>query len=260
MAPAVSSKKVKGTRVSRYFTTTYASTPTVLGSESWNLDLEDKTKGPYPEGHTKGWRVYIKGLDNGPDITTWLKKVMFKLHATYADHTRTVEAPGPFEVSETGYGEFVVELRMHFEPLASERPQYRTHSLRLEPFGDEAQQERQRAAGRVVSEQLELIEFNEPPEAFYQKMISEEQFAHLQVQKKPGKAGKGKGKAVEKRPEYEGEVPGAGLPARGDGAWTQQTEEQVLALLRAAGTDLEGFVKQEQELAEERAKKLRELA
>ncbi|KAH0123866.1 hypothetical protein KCU67_g10985, partial [Aureobasidium melanogenum] len=95
MPAAASNKRVKNTRISR---------PFIIGSQAWNLDPSTQTT-PIPEGHTKGWRVYVKALDGGPDLSTWLKKVQFKLHMTYADPSRTVEAP-PFQIQETGYGEF----------------------------------------------------------------------------------------------------------------------------------------------------------
>lgn len=61
----------------------------VIGSSAWDLTPQNHPEAA-PEGHTKGWRVYVKGLDGGPDITSWLKKVQFKLHHTYADASRSM--------------------------------------------------------------------------------------------------------------------------------------------------------------------------
>lgn len=102
MAPTTS-KRVKNCKITRNF---------IIGNEAHVLPYGTYPDPP-PDGHTKGWKVYVRPLPNGPDITTWLKKVQFKLHHTYADASRTIEAPGPFEVQETGYGEFGVEIRLY---------------------------------------------------------------------------------------------------------------------------------------------------
>ena len=60
----------------------------VLGSQAWGLTESNRPEGT-PSDHTKGWKVYVKGTENGPDITTWLKKAQFKLHHTYANNTRS---------------------------------------------------------------------------------------------------------------------------------------------------------------------------
>lgn len=54
------------------------------------------------------------------DIGTWVKKVHFKLHDSYESPTRVVQKP-PFEVSETGWGEFELVIKIFFQDT-SERP------------------------------------------------------------------------------------------------------------------------------------------
>lgn len=246
MPAAASNKRVKNTRVSR---------PFIIGSQSWTLTPENHPD-PIPENHTKGWRVYVKGLDGGPDITTWLKKVQFKLHHTYADASRTIEAP-PFVISETGYGEFDIELRLYFDSSSGEKAQYRLHRLRLEPFGSEQEIAKQKADNLVTADNLEVVEFNEPSQDFFAKMINEDQFAHLQ---KKGGGSKGRAGAKGKgRIEYEGgREPTANLPDRGP--WSKEVEKRMLDMLAQAHKDIDVQIKEAQQKAQERRQKLQEAA
>ncbi|EMC93820.1 hypothetical protein BAUCODRAFT_211740 [Baudoinia panamericana UAMH 10762] len=156
--PAATSKRIRGVQLRRHF---------IIGNEAHVLPHPNYPS-PTPDGHTKGWKVYVRPLPNGPDITTWLKKVQFKLHHTYTDASRTIEAPGPFEVSETGYGEFGVEIRLYFAQESGEKAVYREHYLVLAPYGSEEQKARQERENLVVAERLETIEFNEPTQVLAQ--------------------------------------------------------------------------------------------
>lgn len=252
MAPGgTANKRVRGCVIKRHF---------IIGNEAHVLP-HPSFPDPPPDGHTKGWKVYVRPLPNGPDITSWLKKVQFKLHHTYTDASRTIEAPGPFEVSETGYGEFGVEIRLYFAPEAQEKAVYREHYLVLAPYGTEEQKARQEQENKVVAERLETIEFNEPTQELYKMLTSEDQFNWLKVKK-----GRGKGK----KPDYifEGEVePSAQLPEKADpsgglgagGAWSVQYERQVVAQLQQSATTLDGMLEEEKRKGEERRKKLEEL-
>ncbi|KAF2768316.1 yeats-domain-containing protein [Teratosphaeria nubilosa] len=251
--PAAAHKRVKNTQVRRHF---------IIGNESHVLPHPSYPNPP--EGHTKGWKVYVRPLPNGPDMTTWLKKVQFKLHHTYADASRTIEAPGPFEVSETGYGEFAVEIRLYFAPESGEKAVYREHYLVLAPYGPDEQRARQERENCVVAERLETVEFNEPTLEFFRALTSEEQF-YWCMQKR----GRGKGKKAEF--VFDGEVaPGAALPEKGvggsggggagaGGAWSVMYERQVVSLLEASRGVLEGLIEQEGVGAEERRRRLEEV-
>ena len=257
MAPS-SSKRVRGAKITRHF---------LIGNEAHILPYGTYPNPP-PEGHTKGWKVFVRPLSNGPDITTWLKKVQFKLHHTYSDASRTIEAPGPFEVQETGYGEFGVEIRLYFAQEAGEKAVYREHYLVLAPYGDEGQRARQERENFVMAERLETVEFNEPTVEFFKTLTSEDQFNWLKVKK-----GRGKGK----KPEYvfEGEVePSANLAekaagedekgkaaaaAGGGGAWSLMFERQVVSQLKESEKVLEASLEQERKAMEERRKRMEEL-
>lgn len=71
------------------------------------------------DGHTHKWSVFVKPyLDE--DMGTWVKKVHFKLHDSYESPTRVIQKP-PFEINETGWGEFELVIKIFFQDT-SERP------------------------------------------------------------------------------------------------------------------------------------------
>ena len=251
MAPA-SSKRVRNAKITRHF---------IIGNEAVLLPHKNFPE-PIPDGHSKGWKVYVRPIPNGPDITTWLKKVQFKLHHTYTDASRTIEAPGPFEVSETGYGEFGVEIRLYFAQEAGEKAVYREHYLILAAYGTEEQKKQQTDNNLIVAERLETIEFNEPTPEFFRTLTADDQFNWLKVKK-----GRGKGK----KPEFvfEGDVePTAQLPEKADtssgglgagGAWSRQYERQVMAQLKESEKVVDAALEQEKMEMEKRRKRMEEL-
>jgi YEATS domain-containing protein 4 len=71
------------------------------------------------DGHTHEWTVYLKSFNN-EDFSAFVKKVHFKLHDSYGNPNRILTKP-PYEVTETGWGEFEISIRIYFnDPL--ERP------------------------------------------------------------------------------------------------------------------------------------------
>lgn len=62
-------------------------------------------------GHTHRWTLYLRPLEN-LDTTKFIAKVDFKLHESFAVPVRTCESP-PYEVTETGWGEFEALIRVH---------------------------------------------------------------------------------------------------------------------------------------------------
>lgn len=251
MPAASSSKRIKNTRVSR---------PFIIGSQAWDLTASNRPAN-VPAEHTKGWRVYVRALDNGPDITTWLKKVQFKLHMTYTDASRTVETP-PFQVQETGYGEFDIEMRLYFDSSSGEKAQYRLHRLRLEPYGTDEAIRKQKAANMVTAETCEIVEFNEPSQEFFAKMTAEDQFAHL-AKKGGGAKGRGAKGRGSKAVEYEGgREPTAGLPERGSeqSPWSKELEKKMVDMLGTAQKELDVAIELERKKAVERQKRMSEVA
>lgn len=183
-APA-GTKRVRGVQVYR---------PFVYGTEALPFDPETRPKDA-PADHTHKWKVFVRGI-NGEDISYWLRKVQFKLHDTYANSVRMIESP-PFEVEETGWGEFEIAIKFYFVPESNEKPQQIWHGLKLHPYhGDVEQQKRDRAL--ISSMCYEEVLFNEPVEAFYDLLTG-----GGQVSKSKGKGAK----AAASKPPPTAEIP-----------------------------------------------------
>eukprot|EP00759_Apiculatamorpha_spiralis_P011231 PhF_6_TR18643/c0_g1_i1/m.27250/K11341/YEATS4, GAS41, YAF9; YEATS domain-containing protein 4 len=84
------------------------------------------------EYSTHKWTVYVRpGLGEIPPNLDYISKVIFKLHDSFEVPVRTVERP-PFEVTESGWGEFTVHLDIHFVDPSVE-PFSTVHTIRLRP-------------------------------------------------------------------------------------------------------------------------------
>lgn len=80
------------------------------------------------DGHTHQWTVYLKPYNN-EDMSVFVKKVQFKLHDSYPNNTRVVIKP-PYEITETGWGEFEVGIKIFFQDT-NERAVNIYHVLKL---------------------------------------------------------------------------------------------------------------------------------
>lgn len=214
-----------------------------------------------------------------PNLTHWLKKVQFKLHETYAQSTRTIEAPGPFEVTETGWGEFEVQMKLFFVPEANEKATTLWHALKLHPFGDRAEEAREKKEP-VVSQCYEEIVFTEPVEAFYDILTSNGPLPGQRGSGGSGKGGKGGSAntngagAGSKQLSVTGrqkgmagiggtitagrtaEIPDMSAP---DNPFSRIEEEKEVSRLREAIREVEVLVKKERQMLEEKEKTLTEL-
>lgn len=76
---------------------------------------------------------YHKMVGGKDDISHFIKRVQFKLHDTYPQATRNVDKP-PFSVTETGWGEFEIQIKVFFVPEANEKPITLFHHLKLHPW------------------------------------------------------------------------------------------------------------------------------
>lgn len=220
--------------------------------------------------HTHQWQVYVRGVD-GEDISYWLKKVQFKLHETYPDALRTVEAP-PFEVMETGWGEFDVQIRLHFVAEANEKAATLWHGLKLHPYGPDADDQRERK--EIISQHYEEILFNEPSEAFFEVLTSGPPAPQSAV------GGRGKGSKGSKQisssaaalaTTRRGIVAGSGVSGGGErtaeipysdspgNPYSQKTEGAELDRLHEAIKTVDAMVKEERARMDERERLLKEL-
>lgn len=189
MAPANQlGKRNKGTQVVR---------PFIVGSTAvpFNETTNPKPAG-VPDNHTHSWRVFVKGLED-TDITYWVRRIQFKLHESIPNHVRMVEGETgkPFIVSDTGWGEFEVAIKLYYINESGEKPQTLYHYLRLHPYGrtEEEKQQMIMEDGEVRSWSYEEQLFNEPYDAFYRVLTSG---AVPKGWKPPGGKGKGKGRTA----------------------------------------------------------------
>lgn len=110
--------------------------------------------------HSHQWTVYVRGPNN-EDISHIITKVTFGLHESFAKPVRIVEQP-PFELTETGWGEFDIAVTLHLAPQAESPPVELLHRLKLYEEHDTQPNPKR----PVVKEEYEELVFSEPPEAF----------------------------------------------------------------------------------------------
>lgn len=198
--------------------------------------------------------------EGDPALSTWLNKVQFKIFNTYENPLRTCENP-PFEVTETGWGGFSIDIRLHFQPISGEKAQYRQHFLQLEKYGDEKMQAEQEKTGCVRSEFLEVVQFNEPTEALFDALTAEDQWNYLIP------AGKGGSKKASlnangrlKRGLPNGER-SAQLPEKGteEIGFTQDHEQSLVDLLKSKIEQVDKELERETKRREETENKLKDL-
>ncbi|WVN86451.1 uncharacterized protein L203_101615 [Cryptococcus depauperatus CBS 7841] len=136
----MSNERVRGIQVHR---------PVIYGSHARLLSEAEKRLAP--AGHTHKWTVFINSATSPPpdpenlndidelpggadDLSYFIRKVTFKLHETYPTPNRVMDKP-PFRVSETGWGEFAVQIRIQFIPESSEKPLVLSHMIKLHHWG-----------------------------------------------------------------------------------------------------------------------------
>ena len=161
--------------------------------------------------------------------------------------------PGtPFQVHETGWGEFEINIKLYYTPESLEKPQTFYHHLRLHPYGNtEAEKEAMKLAPSIISHCYEEQLFNEPYEQFYELLTS------------PVARGKGKGTKMMKG----GMVGSSGertalipLSSRPDQPFSRETEKlEVKRLMEARGKIqvMNASAQEELKVKEEELRKLK---
>jgi YEATS domain-containing protein 4 len=198
-----------------------------------------------------------------PSLTTWLNKVQFKIFNTYENPLRTCENP-PFEVTETGWGGFTIDVRLHFQPVSGEKAQYRQHFLQLEKYGDEKQQAEQERTGLVRAEYLEVVQFNEPTEALFEALTAEDQWNYLAANAKGGgKKAAMAGLRPDGRPKrgFPNGERSAQLPEKGGDEipFSQDQEQALIQFIKEKMGVVEKELDEETKKREETEKKLKDL-
>eukprot|EP00035_Acanthoeca_spectabilis_P023185 m.448163 g.448163 ORF g.448163 m.448163 type:complete len:212 (-) comp19624_c0_seq1:1331-1966(-) len=103
----------------------YGSQSVPISGEAPNAELERSTS-----ESTHNWKVYVQ-CPCEKDITKVVRKVVFKLHESFENPNRTCAAP-PYEVSESGWGEFEINIKIYFVDQ-KEKPISFYHLLKLYP-------------------------------------------------------------------------------------------------------------------------------
>ncbi|KAH8118430.1 yeats family-domain-containing protein [Phellopilus nigrolimitatus] len=154
--------------------------PIIYGNSAVVLTPEERASSQHPD-HTHRWTVAVRSAASSPDsdkvggaddINYFIKRVTFKLHDTYANQTRNVDKP-PFEVTETGWGEFEIQIRINFIQESGEKQYMLYHHLKLHPWTVIGSGEPEipppevaAKAGPVHSWQYDEVVFNDPFQSF----------------------------------------------------------------------------------------------
>jgi YEATS domain-containing protein 4 len=130
-------------------------------SERKNYALLDK-KGP-DDLSTHEWTLFVRG-PNGEDLSVFINKVVFQLHPSFPFPVREITSP-PFEVTETGWGEFECGIRMFFKD-PDEDPIDVSHLLKLYHTPTPGSTLAHLSKKPVVYEHYDEIVFTNPSEEF----------------------------------------------------------------------------------------------
>jgi len=154
--------------------------PIIYGNSAVVLTPEERQNSPHPD-HTHRWTVAVRSaasvpdsdtVGNADDIGYFVKRVTFKLHDTYPNPSRNVDKM-PFEVTETGWGEFEIQIRINFVSESGEKAVVLYHHLKLHPWTAIGSGEPEipppevaAKAGPVHSWQYDELVFNDPYQSF----------------------------------------------------------------------------------------------
>ena len=112
------------------------------------------------------WTVYVRGA-NGEDLSHCVAAVEFTLHPSFEESTRRL-TKAPFEVTETGWGEFDIGVKMEFVDGGAATT---TTPLKLFPTREEiAKYGPQTTKKPLIKERYEEIVIHECDAAFSRRM------------------------------------------------------------------------------------------
>lgn len=147
------------------------SVPIIYGNHAVKL-TDDKRTALTPPDHTHEWTVFLKPALANIDLTPLIKRVTFKLHETYENSVRSIEHP-PYQVTETGWGEFEIIIKIHFHPGSelgiNEKNFQIFHGLKLHPFNAKIPI---RENGEIHSVLYDELIFQEPTETTFEILTS----------------------------------------------------------------------------------------
>ena len=147
-----------------------------------------------------------------------------------------IESP-PFEVTESGWGEFEVQLKLFFVPEANEKAQTLWHALKLHPYDGDIEGQKQRR-DTIVAQNYEEVIFNEPAEPLYDILTS--------GPPPPARGSKGakgsKQATIKHKGERTAEIPYAPTP---DNPYCQKREGEELDRMKEAMKTVDALLKEE---------------
>ncbi|CAN4122485.1 unnamed protein product [Withania somnifera] len=111
------------------------------------------------------WTLYVRSATN-EDLSVVVKRVVFQLHSSFNNPTRVVDNP-PFELSESGWGEFEIVITLHFHTDVCDKPLHLYHHLKLYPEDESGPLSTKKP---VVVESYDEIVFAAPSEAFFARI------------------------------------------------------------------------------------------
>lgn len=141
--------------------------PILYGNHAIRLAPEKRTEKTPPD-HTHEWTVFVEPVLGDVDLTPLIKRVTFKLHETYENPVRLIESP-PYQVTETGWGEFEIIIKIHFHAGAelgiNEKNFQIFHALKLHPYNP---QHPRKENGELHSVLYDELVFQEPTERVFE--------------------------------------------------------------------------------------------
>ncbi|KAL7674617.1 hypothetical protein ACOME3_000894 [Neoechinorhynchus agilis] len=89
--------------------------PIVYGNTAVCVHKPEKTGRYQTEAskRTHQWVLFLKPFGENHDMSVYVEKVEFKLHSTFTEPLRVCMEP-PYEVHETGWGQFEAIITVHF--------------------------------------------------------------------------------------------------------------------------------------------------
>ncbi|KAI1712373.1 YEATS family domain-containing protein [Ditylenchus destructor] len=113
-------------------------------------------------GHTHSWTLYVRALDEEECISNYVRKVEFVLHNSYQNPLRVIDKP-PFELSETGWGGFDVQMKLFFVDVNTKFVKTTFRLVIIDPKNQD---------GIFVNELYDEIVFDETTEAMHSALTS----------------------------------------------------------------------------------------
>ncbi|KAL8143751.1 hypothetical protein V2J09_016783 [Rumex salicifolius] len=113
------------------------------------------------------WTIYVRGATN-EDLGVVVKRVVFQLHSSFNNPTRVLDAP-PFELSESGWGEFEIAITLYFHSDVCDKPLSLYHHLKLYPEDESGPLSTKKP---VVVESYDEVVFPDPSDAFLARVLN----------------------------------------------------------------------------------------